>query len=196
MYCAADNYSPRDVGAGVGNELAKRGGAAHLDGRILVNEIGVLDHDDRVGAARNHAPGRDGGGPARLDVEDGSVTAHDDLAVEAKAARRGIARVTSVGRANGKAIDDRTIEGLHVDGRCHILREHAAERRRKWNGLRSKRRKLDLTGETGERVIGGSDSEKLLLPRCAADSCEGIIGRRRKRLTHGQGLTITSLCGG
>ena len=87
-------------------------------------------------------------------------------------------------------------KGGTFDGRCHILREHAAERRRKWNGLRSKRRKLDLTGETGERVIGGSDSEKLLLPRCAADSCEGIIGRRRKRLTHGQGLTITSLCGG
>ena len=92
-----DHLSARDVGAGIGNELAKRRGAAHVNGRIFVNEIGLLDHDDRVGAARNHAPGRDGGRPARLDVEDGSVPAHDDLAVEAKAARRDIARATGVG---------------------------------------------------------------------------------------------------
>src|SRR2546428_9268589 len=48
-----DHLSARDVGAGIGNELAKRCGAAHVNGRIFINEIGLLDHEDRKSTRLN-----------------------------------------------------------------------------------------------------------------------------------------------
>ena len=75
------HLAARDVGAGIGDELARRGGAAHIDGGVgAFDQLGLLDHHDGVGAARHHAAGGDGGGGAGLDAERRRVAADDDLA--------------------------------------------------------------------------------------------------------------------
>ncbi len=54
---AQQRLAARDVGTGIGHELPGRGGAADLD-RATADRLGMLDHDDGVGAARQRAAGR------------------------------------------------------------------------------------------------------------------------------------------
>ena len=57
----------RDVGARIADELAGRDRAADLDRRTLrgLDQLGLLDHHDRIGTARDGAAGRDRGGGRR-----------------------------------------------------------------------------------------------------------------------------------
>ena len=91
---AQHHFAARDVGARVGNELAGRTRAAYVDRRRrrILHELGLLDHDHRIGAARHDAAGRDRGRGAGSDLERRRVAADDDLAVEREPARRGVAR--------------------------------------------------------------------------------------------------------
>jgi hypothetical protein len=64
--------------------LSGRRGAAHVNRgpRVCLDQIGGLDHHDRIGAARDHAAGRNRGGRARRDFERRRVAAHDDFTIE------------------------------------------------------------------------------------------------------------------
>ena len=160
-----------DVGAGIGNELSGRRGAAHVDcGRaILLLRLGMLDHHHGIGAARNDAAGCDCGCGARHDLERGRMAADDDLAVETKAPRRAVARAGGFGGAQCTAIDIGAIERRHVDGRRDIGCERATERESKGDGFARQRRKLDVASEARARLLGRHDFQELLLPHRAPD---------------------------
>ena len=87
------DLAARNVGARIGDELSGRHRSAQVDRRrIVVHQIGMLDHRHRVGAARQHAAGRDGGGMAGRDLQGGRMAADDHFGIEAQAHRRRIAR--------------------------------------------------------------------------------------------------------
>ena len=105
------------------------------------------------------------------------MAADDDLAVEPKPPRRGVARARGVGGAQRKAVDIGAIERRHVDRRRDVMREHAAERRGKRDALRRQRREIDVARKARARLLGGDDFEELLLPRRAADRGDEIVAR-------------------
>jgi hypothetical protein len=162
----------------------------------------VLYHDHGVGAAGNDAAGRDRRCGAGLDLERRRMPAGDHLAVETKAARRGIARARSVGRAQREAVDVGAIERRHIDRRGDVMREHATERGRERDRLGRKRRRIEVPGEARARFLGRHDFEELFLARSAADRGQDVGGAialggfRFETRSHGQGLITTSLCAG
>ena len=122
------HLAARDVGASVRHELSGRGGAAHLDRRFAgLQQIAVLDHHHRIGAARHDAAGGDGRCRTGHDFQQRRMSAHNDLGVEAKPPRRSVGRTRDVGGAHREAVDIGAIERRHVDRRA---RRHAPARGR------------------------------------------------------------------
>ncbi len=64
-------FAAGEIAAGEGDELAGGCGPANFDQGLaaIVDRLGVLDHDDGVGAARHHPAGRDQSGRAWTDRE-------------------------------------------------------------------------------------------------------------------------------
>ena len=127
----------------MGYELSRRGGAADLD-RARPRRLGMLDHDDSVGAARHRTAGRDRSGGARQHRPYRRGAAGDDFVVQHDAHRRRLAGGGQIGGAHRKAVDIGAVEWRHVDRRHDILRQRAAERIRKrpllgWDGAREQR---------------------------------------------------------
>ena len=122
--------APGDVGAGKADELARRRGAAHLDCRPVRcrDGLGVLDHHDGVGAARDRPAGRDRRRGAAGDRKTRGDAAGDHLRVEGERRRRARASAREIGGANGEAVDARAVEGRHVERRRDVLRNDAPER--------------------------------------------------------------------
>ncbi len=150
----------------------------------IVEQFGVLDHDDRIGAARHHAAGRNRGGAARRNRDRRRMTAGDHLAIERKPARRAVARTRGVGRAQRKAVDAGTVEGRHVDRRSNVGGEHATERVGKRYRFDPARREVDMTFEALPGLLGRDHFEELLLSRGAAHRIDqGGFGVRIRRLT-------------
>ena len=191
------HLAARDVGAGIGDELAGRGGAAQVDRRcaLVLDQLGMLDHHHRVGAARNHAAGRDRGGRAGRDLERRRMAAHDHLAVETQPARRDVARARGVGGAQREAVHIGAIERRHVDRRGHVMREHAAERVAASatvspaSGARSRcraKRARASSAETTSRNCSCRAARRIA-------AIEIVLGRFRfEACRHGQGLITTS----
>ena len=124
---AQQRLAAGDIGAGIGDELSGRSGAADLD-RARPRRLGVLDHDDGVCAARHRTAGRDRRGRARQDRPRRRDAAGDHLVVQHHAHRRRLAGRSEIGRTHRKAIDIGAVERRHVDRRHHVFGERAAER--------------------------------------------------------------------
>ena len=193
---AQQRLAARDVGAGIGDELPRRRprGAARSPGTRL-DQLGVLDHHHRVGAARHHAAGGDGGRGAGLDLELRRMAAGDHLGVERELLRRAVGGAGRVGGAQREAVDIGAVERRHVDRRRHDrapARGRAPPRARRvspGSGARSRWRSKRFL-----RLLGGHDFEELLLPRRLAHGGEQFaLGARSAcgSLAHGHGLTTT-----
>jgi hypothetical protein len=70
-----------DIGAGIGDELSRRRGAADVD-RAGARRLGMLDHDNGVRAARHRTAGRNRSSRARQDRPRRRGAARDHLIVE------------------------------------------------------------------------------------------------------------------
>jgi len=167
-----------------------------LDARFaLFDQFGLLDHDHRVGAARDHPAGGDGGGGAGVTSSAGTSPQAITSALSRQQLRHGIIGADRVGRAHGKAVDIGAVERRRVDCRDDVVCQHAAERLASGNvsaasGLRSRCRSNRARASSADTT-----SRKLLLPRGGAHSARsgrrsaGLCGSHSWFFTHGHGLT-------
>ena len=91
---AQQRLAARNVGAGVGHELARRDRATNID-RMQAGRLGVLDHDDRIGTTRQRAAGGDRGCSSCRHLQRRRGAAVNRLAVQRESHRR-----TFAGRGN------------------------------------------------------------------------------------------------
>ena len=167
----------RDVGARVGDDCAGRDGAAQIDRRRRrLDQLGVLDHHDGVGAARDHPAGRDHCRRAR---DDRRATAHArrrcTSALSAGVSARFVG-ADGIGGAHREAVDVRAIERRHVDGAatsCASTRPSA----RPSETLSAAAAQDRDVAQTGPCLLGGDDFEELLLPCGAADGLDEVVAR-------------------
>jgi hypothetical protein len=157
----------------------------HLDRAGGLVELGVLDHQHGISAARQHGAGRDHGrGPGGHRLA-GLDAGREDLGVEPQGAGLVIAGTKSVLRPDREAVDVRAIEARHVDRRDHVLGEHPAAGLRERHALLAERCQRQMAMEAGDRLVAVDDLEELLLPGGAPDRREqprGVIhGRHRGR---------------
>ena len=191
----------RDVGAGIGDELAGRGGAAQVDRRRAASSISsVCSIITTASAPRGITP------PVAIVVA--------------------VPGATSSAGGWPQAITSR-VETQPARRACRWrrrCRRRAARSRRHWRGrtaarrsarrcrapargraraasatrLGRQRRQIEMPREARARLLGRDDFEELLLPRGAADGGEQIAARRDvgvRACRHGQGLTTTSRAG-
>lgn len=78
---AQQRLAARDVGSGIGHELARRNCATNID-RIGAGRLGVLHHDHRIGASRQRAAGGDRRCGPHCDLQRRRRTAVDGLAIQ------------------------------------------------------------------------------------------------------------------
>ena len=88
----------------------------------------MLDHQHRVGAARQHAARRD----RRRDAGDDGIFRHDtrrqDFVVERDRPRRFLHRAERIARLHGETVDVGTIETGNIHFSDDIVGQHATER--------------------------------------------------------------------
>ena len=171
---AQQSFAARDVGAGVGNELAARRRPAQIDrgGGGVFEKLGLFDHHHRIGAARDDAAGRDGGGCAGFDRNGRSDAAGDHFRVEGKPLRRAVAGARGIGGADGKTVDVGTVERRRIDRRDHVGGKDAAQAGIERQRLGAERREIDARLKAPVRFLGTDYFEELLLPRGAAHRVE------------------------
>ena len=126
------------------------------------------------------------------------MSADDHLAIEMQAARRGVGCARGVRGAKRKAVDIGAIEWRNVDRRLDVLRQDPAERRRKRDRLAGQRGEINVPAEARTRLRGRDHFQELLLASGTPDRRDQfVLGRARcETRSHGQGLTMTSLCAG
>ena len=175
---AQHQFAARDVGAGVGDELPGRGGAAHVDRRRAqsLDQLGVLDHHHRIGAARHHAAGRDRRGGAGTDRR-APARWPQTMTSRLSASRRGavsVAPAISAARSAKPSTLARSNGGTSIGAStsCASTRPSAAA-----SATRSaaQRRQIEMARKARARLLGGDHFEKLLLPRRAADGGDQLV---------------------
>jgi hypothetical protein len=174
---AQQRFAARDIGAGIGNELAARRGAAQRDGRrdLGFDQFGMLDHHHRIGTARDDAAGRDRGRGAGQHFDGRRNAAGDHFGIERETFWRAVAGTRGVGGAHRKAVDIGAVKRRCIDRRDHVGREHARQRRAQRQAFTAKRRAIDAGIEAAPRLVGGHHFEELLLP---GGMLNGIEDRR------------------
>ncbi len=121
--------------------MPSRGGAAQFDTRCaLLHQFGLLDHHHRVGAARDHAAGRDRCSGAGFDLQRRRVAAGNHLGIEREDFGRRVTGANCIGRAQRKTIDIGAVERRRIDRGHDIMRQHARERTGKRYRLGAERR--------------------------------------------------------
>ena len=163
----------RDVRAGEADELAGRRRAPHRNARLrrILIRVRLLDHDDRVGAARDRRAGGDGRRRARSDDTGRGDAAGDDLVVQPQGNGRGFARRGDIRRAHRETVDGRAVEGRHVAGRSHVFGENTAQRLGKLGPLGPDRRRAQGALEAAHRLLARQHRQELFLG-------EGVAKRR------------------
>ena len=124
----------------------------------------MFDRDDRIGTARQHAPGRDRGRSAGPDFELRFDTGRNRLGVESQPYRPRLRRPEAVLGSQREAVEVGAVEGGHVDSGRHVLGQHPAQRGIDRNDLGSERHKLErrVPAQLG-RVAVENFQELLLL---------------------------------
>ena len=122
---AHERFAARHVRARMGDELSGPGRAANLDS-VGPQGLGLLDHNDRVGAARQRATGGDGRRRAPRHTHMGRDATGDLFAIERQAHRRCFAGAGDIRCPETKAIDVGAVKGRHIDGRENVARQGAA----------------------------------------------------------------------
>jgi hypothetical protein len=137
---AQERLAARHIGAGEGYELPRRDGAMQVDGRSFFgfDQIGPFDHDDGIGAARDHAAGgnrrcRSGG--------DGELGGTPQASTSPfSRSRRGLAslapRVSAALTAKPSTFE-RSKGGVSMGAQCRLRARDRAKRRAKRSPCRA-----------------------------------------------------------
>ena len=170
---AQQRLAARDVGAGVGDELARRDGAAQLDRRHVVSISSVCSIITTASAPRGTTPpvamvvavpGRTsifGAWPQAITSALSVICFGAASAAPAVSAARS-AKPSTLARSNG---------GTSI-GAADRPRQHAAERSRERHAFGGQRREIEMALEALARLLGRHDFEELLLARGRADRGE------------------------
>ena len=107
----------RQVAAGERNELPGRRRATDFNARASGRfaGLGMLDHHDRISAARHHAAGGDQRCRTRHRGDFGCLAGGQDFAVKREDLRRTRAGAGRIGGAHGKPVDIRAVEARYID---------------------------------------------------------------------------------
>ena len=158
---AKHRLARRDVGSGERHPAA--GGDRSGDSKFAAAYLGVLDHDDGIGAARHHAAGGDQHRLAGMNHRGRDDAGVNLFVAQEHRARHFFGRAERVFRHHREAIDVRAIERRHVDRRHDVGRQHPAERRVERDDFNAAGRAVDRGPETPLRFIAVEDLEELLL---------------------------------
>ena len=139
--------------------------------------VGMLDHHDRIGPARHHAAGCDRDGGSTLDHCRGYDGGVDDFVGELDEPRDFFRRAEGVLRNHRIAVDVRSIERRHVNGRCDIRSQHSTERRIQRDRLDAARCWIDRRAEPPLGFVAIEDLEKLLLLTHRASTVDVVTAR-------------------
>ena len=190
---AQQRLPARDVAAGEADELAGRHGALQQHGRAVrrVVELRPLDHRHRIGAARDHAAGGDGGGGAGGDLDPLRDAAGEQFRIQPQPHRRALRRRGGIRRAQRETIHRGPVEGRRIRRRDDGFRDHAAEAGRKRHPHGGKRVQVQGGAEAARRFLGGDDLEELFLPRGAAHAVQQVGGGVGHRTGHSGRIGIS-----
>ena len=173
-------------------------------GAALVDQLGLLDHHHAVGAARQHAAGRDGGGGAGRNLERRRMAAGDHFGVELEKFRIGVAGADDIGGAQREAVDIGAVERRRIDRRHHVVAPARAPAYRQAARVSAASgAKIEMPLKAGARFFRRHHFKELLLARgrTHARNQVGVFVPRLAGFTHlavlvmscyGQGLTQTS----
>ena len=125
--------------------------------------IRELHGQHRVGTARQHAPGGDGGSGAREHLLPGKHAGGNRLVVQAQAQRRVLGGAIGVLGAQRETVHVGAVEARHVHLGGDILGEHAAQRLFEGNGLRGERGDVEDRTPATLGLIAIQHLEELLL---------------------------------
>jgi hypothetical protein len=181
---AQHGLAARDVGAGIADVLACGDGAADLDDARAVafgHDLGVLDHHDGVGAARQHRAGRDHRRTALADDFARDDAWRQQLGVEREPAPVFFAGAEGVGGLHREAVDVRSVEAGHVDRGDDVDAEDASERIAERDGLVAERREREVAAEALGRFVAAEDAQELRLAAVGGRCCIAARSRVRHR---------------
>src|SRR5215475_6788544 len=131
---AARQYPPETkhcfAGGDVGSGERYSGTGSHGPGhaQFVIAHLGVLDHDNRIGTARNHSSGCDGYSCSLMNYGGRHNAGVDRLIAQLQAARYFFGCSEGAVRNNGEAVDVRTVKRGYIDRRYNVGRQNAAER--------------------------------------------------------------------
>ena len=139
---AQQGFAARNVRARIGDQLAACRRTPQFDRRRrgILDELGLLDHDHGVGAARHHAAGCDRRRGAGHDFEHGRDPAGDNFRIEREPFRRAVAGARGIGGADSETIDIGAVERRRIDRRDHVTGENAGQRRGERQNFAAERR--------------------------------------------------------
>jgi hypothetical protein len=123
----------------------------------------VLDHHDRIGAARHHSAGRDCDRLSGVHDRRRHDAGVNHFVVEPKNAGKFFRCPERVLGDDGVAVDVRSIEGGNVDRREHVVGKHATERRIERDLLDPARRQIEGGVKPTLGFIAVEDLQELLL---------------------------------
>ncbi len=184
---AQDDLAAGDVRAREGDHAARRDRSADQQHAGL--DLGVLDHHDRVGAARDHAAGGDRHRLAGLQVERRRDPAGQQLGAQGQAPRGGLAGAVAVRGLQRVAVDVAAVEARDVAGGGDGLGEHPTAQAREGDGLGRQRPRRCGGPPAGAGLVAVDDVQELsLLAHCGPLSttvnecrCSLTTGLRARR---------------
>ena len=165
----------RQIAPGEGDQLARHRRPHHANGSGRIVEIGMLDHQHRVGATRNHAAGRDHGRSTGQDGQAGGHPRRQHLGIEREDARLGRGRARRIGGAQREAVDVGSIEARHIDSGDDVVSEDPTDGLAERHAFLAERRQLEVAMKAGDRLVPIDHLEKLLLLRRASDRARKTV---------------------
>ncbi len=128
----------------------------------------MFNHQDSIGATRQHAAGGDGGRAPEGDGQGRHDAGRKHLVVQLQRARCFLHRAEGVLRPHREAVDIGAIEPRDIDT-CHdILGEHTAEGVFKGHQFLAERRKPQVLAKLRGGLVARDDIQELRLPGTSA----------------------------
>src|SRR5262249_31741275 len=164
-------FAARDIRACVGNELPGICRAPQLNfWLVFLDQIRLLDHYNRIGAAWNDAPGGDCGTRTWPHGNDGSVTTGDNLFVKRERLWISVTGAPSICCAQRKAIHVGPVERWCISCGHDVTCKHAGVSTCQRDSLGGHWGEVEMPCETGARFLCRDNIQKLLLPRGRTDA--------------------------
>ena len=162
------HFARPDILARLGNVFARSHRPHHLDG-VLINGLGVLDHDHGVGVSRQHPAGV---GHRRLTDFQGNVgrASHGHLAHQREPGRQSVAGPVGVRRAHAVAVHGGARKGGERFGRPNLRGNNPSQRVDGFHHAGPRRRSLRKeTQEQDQRLLRRQHVEEFRHCGCDAN---------------------------